>query len=282
VTLNDLNAGGYGGGDDTAANGSLLAVAAAAVQAARAVIADAAGFEPRVVSWKSHDIKLEMDHLCEEAIVRCIRAQCPGDWILSEEAGLLAGEGGRTWVIDPLDGTVNFAHGLPFYASSVACVQCQPEELSQRWEKDIVAAAVSLPATGETYLAARGAGATVNGRRLALRHLSDLSKALISLGTSVKDHGLPFALRMQELFAIEAQKVRSLGALAGELAYVAAGRLDALVMRGTNIWDFAGAALIVREAGGRVSAHELTPGRWLVVAANPGLFQIVNGMAGPP
>ena len=122
-----------------------------------------------------------------------------------------------------------------------------------------MAAAVSLPASGETYLAARGAGATLNGNRLSLRYLADLSKALISLGTSVKDHGLPFALRMQELFAIEAQKVRSLGALAGELAYVAAGRLDALVVRGTNLWDFAAAALLVREAGGRLSARELSP-----------------------
>ena len=271
-----------GGGNGRAAQEALLETAAAAVQAAGAAIAGAAGSEPRVISWKSHDIKLEMDRLCEEAIVRRIRASFPADPILSEETGLLAGEGPRTWVIDPLDGTVNFAHGLPFYASSVACVQCRPEELSERWEKEVVAAAVSLPASGETYLAARGAGATLNGNRLSLRHVADLSKALISLGTSVKDHGLPFALRMQELFATEAQKVRSLGALAGELAYVAAGRLDALVMRGTNLWDFAAAALLVREAGGSISTRELSPGRWLVVAANPGLFQIVNGMAGPP
>jgi myo-inositol-1(or 4)-monophosphatase len=267
----------HGGGEGTAAHEGPLATAAAAVQAAGAIIAEAAGREPRVISWKSHDMKLEMDRLCEEAIVRSIRASFPRDPILSEEAGLLAGDGERTWVIDPLDGTVNFAHGLPFYASSVACVQCRPEELSARWETEIVAAAVSLPASGETYLAARGAGATLNGNRLSLRYLADLSKALISVGTSVKDHGLPFALRMQELFATEAQKVRSLGALAGELAYVAAGRLDALVVRGTNLWDFAAAALLVRESG-----HELSPGRWLVVAANPGLFQIVNGMAGPP
>jgi myo-inositol-1(or 4)-monophosphatase len=260
----------------------LLETAAAAVQAAGAIITAGVGFEPRVLSWKSHDIKLETDRLCEEAIVQRIRARFPDDSILSEEAGLLAGGGDRTWVIDPLDGTVNFAHGLPFYATSVACVECRPEELSGHWEKQIVAAAVSLPASGETYLAGRGVGATINGRRLLLSYRADLSKALISLGTSVKDHGLPFALRMQELFATEAQKVRSLGALAAELAFVAAGRLDALVMRGTNLWDFAAAALIVREAGGRISAHELSPGRWLVVAANPGLFQIVNGMAGPP
>jgi myo-inositol-1(or 4)-monophosphatase len=283
VSMSDAKAGEMTrGGDGTAAHGWLLETAAAAVQAAGVIIADAAGFEPRVVSWKSHDMKIETDLRCEEAIVRCIRARCPNDSIFSEEAGLLAGEGDRTWVIDPLDGTVNFAHGLPFYASSVACVECRPEELAARWDKQIVAAAVVLPASGETYLAERGAGATMNGRRLSLHPFADLSKALVSLGTSVKDHGLPFALRMQELFATEAQKVRNLGALAGELAYVAAGRLDALVMRGTNLWDFAAAALIVREAGGRVSAHELSPGRWLVVAANPGLFPLVYGMAGPP
>jgi len=282
--LSDGKAGeiAHGGGEVTTAPGGLLETAAAAVQAAGAVISGAAGFEPRVLSWASHDIKLEMDRLCEEAIVRSIRACFPNDSILSEEAGLLAGEGDQTWVIDPLDGTVNFAHGLPFYASSVACVECRPEELSARWDTATVAAAVSLPASGETYLAGRGAGATLNGRRLALVDHADLSRALVSIGTSVKDHGLPFALRMQELFATEAQKVRSLGALAAELAYVAAGRLDALVVRGTNLWDFAASALIVREAGGRVSAHELSPGRWLVVAANPGLFQIVDGMAGPP
>jgi len=253
----------------------LLETAAEAVHAAEAVLETASGGEIKVLSWLSHDLKLEVDRLCESAVVEKIRDRFPEDSILTEESGLLPGTTDRTWVVDPLDGTVNFAHGLPFYAISVACASCRPQVLSACWANQVEAAALSLPPQGEMYLATRGGGATCNGIRLSLPPAVALGRALVCLGVSARDGGLPRSVRIFEALAQNAQKVRSLGALAGELACLAAGRLDALVQRGTNLWDFAGAALVVQEAGGRVQAEEFAPGRWQVVAGNPGLFDSI-------
>lgn len=256
----------------------LLETAADAVRAAEAVLETAAGGEIRVLSWMSHDLKLELDRLCESAMIERIREEYPADSILTEESGLLRGTSERTWVIDPLDGTVNFSHGLPFYAISIACASCRPEQLYRCWQTHAEAAVVSLPPHGETFRATRNGGATRNGNPLHLADRADLSKALVCLGVSVKDGALPFTLRVIEAFAGQAQKVRSLGALAGELAFLAAGRIDALVQKGTNIWDFLASGLLISEAGGRFEAAEFAPGRWKVVAGNPGLFDRVEAM----
>jgi myo-inositol-1(or 4)-monophosphatase len=257
---------------------SLLDAASDAIDSAEATLEIAAGGEIRVMSWLSHDVKLEIDRLCEEAAIERIQQQYPDDSILSEESGLIRGTTNRTWVVDPLDGTVNFSHCFPFYAISVACVSCSPEELRLFWRTNVEAAAICIPPLEETFCAVRDGGATLNGSPLALAPAYELDKALICLGMSAKDGALPFTLRMAETFAKRAQKMRNLGAIAGELAFLAAGRLDALVQRGTNLWDFIGAALIVREAGGKIDAEEFAPGRWQVVAGNPGLFAQIEDL----
>jgi myo-inositol-1(or 4)-monophosphatase len=243
-----------------------------AVHAAEAVLETALDGEIRVLSWLSHDLKLEVDRLCETAVVDSLRDQHPDDSILSEESGLLRGSSEGTWIVDPLDGTVNFAHGLPFYAISVAYSSCRPESLHALWQTHTEVAAISLPSQREMYLATRGGGATRNDVSLSLAPHAELERAMVCLGVSPKNGALPFSLRMVETLAGRAQKLRSLGAIAGELAFLAAGRFDALVQRGTNLWDFAAAALLVTEAGGRFEAEEFAPSRWQVVAANPGLF----------
>jgi myo-inositol-1(or 4)-monophosphatase len=257
---------------------ALMDTAADAVHAAEAVLETAAGGEIRVLSWMSHDLKLELDRLCEEAMIDRIRDQYPDDSILTEESGLFRGTTERTWVLDPLDGTVNYSHGLPFYAISAACASCRPEILHKSWKTHVEAAAVSLPPYRETFLATREGGATRNGVALRLAERGEMDKALVCLGVSVKDGALPFSLRMIEAFAASAQKIRSLGAIAGELACLAAGRIDALVQKGTNIWDFLAAGLLIMESGGRFEAEEFAPGRWQVVAGNQGLFDRVDAV----
>jgi myo-inositol-1(or 4)-monophosphatase len=256
----------------------LLEAAVDAVHAAEAVLETALAGEIRVLSWLSHDLKLEVDRLCETAVVDSLRDQHPDDSILCEESGLLRGSSDGTWIVDPLDGTVNFAHGLPFYAISVAYASCRPESLHALWQTHTEVAAISLPPQREMYLATRGGGAMRNDVPLSLPPQTELEKALVCLGVSPKNGALPFSLRMVEKLAGRAQKLRSLGAIAGELACLAAGRFDALVQRGTNLWDFAAAALLITEAGGRFEAEEFAPSRWQVVAANSGLFEGIQSL----
>lgn len=258
----------------------LLATAAGAARAAGALLASLPPGSPRVTARPDHDMKLDVDTMCEQAIVSAIRGSFPADSILAEEGGLLAASGGRTWVVDPLDGTVNYGHGLPLYCTSVACLSCRPDELSDRWSESLEVAAVLFPATGELYLAGRGAGATLNGEPLCLSADGTLAHALVCVGVRARDGDLPFCLRLVGSFAAEAQKVRSLGFAAGELAFLAAGRVDAVVVRGTSLWDFCAGALLVREAGGVVTASPVPPRGWLVTAARAGIHAEVSAIVG--
>lgn len=248
----------------------LLGTAEGAARAAAAILCASATGQARVIGRPDHDLKLDVDLACEEAIIAHIRDRHPSDSILSEEKGLLAAPGARTWVVDPLDGTVNFAHGLPLYCTSVACLSCRPDSLAAGWAESLEAAAVLFPATGELYLAARGEGATLDGVPLAATAVSSLDEALVSVAVRAKDGDLPFCLRLAGSFAAEAQKVRFLGFVAGELAMLAAGRLDAVVTRGANLWDISAGALIAREAGATVSASPCARG-WQLVAAAAGI-----------
>jgi myo-inositol-1(or 4)-monophosphatase len=261
---------------------ALVRAAEEAARAAGRVLAEREPGPARVTGLGAHDVKLDIDVLCERAITAVIRERFPGDSILSEEAGLAPGDGPRTWVVDPLDGTVNFWHGLPLYCVSVACLSCRPERLDEGWADALEAAAVLVPALGEMYLAGRDAGATLNGRPLALPSEGSLEHALVCVGIRARDGDLPYSLRMVATFAAEAQKVRSLGFAAGELAFLAAGRIDALVLRGTNLWDFCAGALLVREAGGILTAVPAPAHGWQVAASHAGIHDGVAALAGSP
>ena len=216
------------------------------------------------------DIVTEADREVETLIRHRLAAERPGDGFLGEESGAERGSTDITWVVDPIDGTVNYAYGIPAYAVSIAAVRGEPE--SSQWEA--LAGAVFGPATGEIFHAAQGGGAWLDERQLAVNAETSPAGALLATG-----FGYDPATHAGDLARVGrvmpmARDLRRIGAASLDLAYVAAGRFDGYFERGLQPWDHAAVALLVAEAGGRFTRVELDdhPGRPLFVAAGPGLF----------
>jgi myo-inositol-1(or 4)-monophosphatase len=214
------------------------------------------------VDYKSaKDVVTEADHLSEGLIIDAIRAAYPGDGIIAEESGDHAsGAGdaptagvGRAWVIDPLDGTINYANGIPFFCVSIALVEAgQP-----------VVGVVHDPMRGETFAAADGEPATLNGLPIEASVKDRLSDFVVSISLAgPAPSGRARAVR-------EAIRVsRSMGSAALALAYVANGRFDAFVQQGgLSSWDIAAAGLIAQRAGATVT--DLAGGPWFDVSRKP-------------
>ena len=181
------------------------------------------------------------DHAAEEAILLAIRAHDPGAAVLAEESSKgAAAQADRLWVVDPIDGTLNFSRGLPFYCVAIGYVE----------DGRVRAAAVHAPRTGETFAASSGGGATLNGVPIHVSRLERVSEAfaVTSLGFgSASKRGSRFT-------ALNATcaRLRILGAAALEISYLAAGRIDLFVHEFLSPWDIAAAGLIAREAGASV------------------------------
>ncbi|UNK70164.1 inositol monophosphatase family protein [Microbacterium sp. H1-D42] len=222
------------------------------------------------------DIVTEADREVEQLIRDRLRQERPADGFLGEESGAERGQSGLTWVVDPIDGTVNYAYGIPAYSVSIAVVEGEPEP--ERWQG--VAAAVCAPGLGELFTGARGEGAWHDGIRLAVTTETPAG-ALLGTGfgydPATHDGDLAMVRRVMPI----ARDLRRMGSAAIDLAYVAAGRLDGFFERGLNPWDFAAGAILVQEAGGAVSRLELDAQRPMVVAGGPSvhgrLREIISG-----
>jgi myo-inositol-1(or 4)-monophosphatase len=192
------------------------------------------------------DLVTEVDVTIERMFRELISARFPDHAILGEEFGGSASvPEGPCWVFDPIDGTTNFAHGLPIFCSSLAL------------EFDGVAeiAAVYDPTRRELFTAERGAGAFLNGQPIRVSSAASLIDAMLVTGFPYDVHTrLDEIIGLFRAFVGQARAVRRLGSAAIDLCYVAAGRMDGFWERDLNAWDIAGGALLVTEAGGRVTA----------------------------
>ena len=219
----------------------------AAQRAARGLKRDFGEIEQLQVSRKGPaDFVSTADLHAEKVLREELTKARPEFGLLGEEGSLREPDAtGRRWIIDPLDGTTNFLHGLPHFAVSIG--------LEQRGT--LVAGVVYDPVKDELFCAERGGGAFLNDRRLRVSGRSRLDEALIGTGMPFKGHG-DVELYLKELGWIlpEVAGLRRNGAAALDLAYVAAGRFDGFWERGLKSWDVAAGVLLVREAGGYVSA----------------------------
>lgn len=208
------------------------------------------------------DIVTEADREVEALIRDRLRAARAEDGFLGEESGAEVGTSGITWVVDPIDGTVNYAYGIPAYNVSIAAVRGEPDPES--WEA--LAAAVNAPALGEIFTAALGHGAWSDGARLSVTAETPAG-ALLGTGfgydPATHEGDLATVARVMPM----ARDVRRMGAAALDLAYVAAGRLDGYFERGLRPWDHAAGGLLVSEAGGVVSRTDVESPRPMLVAA---------------
>jgi myo-inositol-1(or 4)-monophosphatase len=186
----------------------------------------------------------EMDRRSEEHLIQAIRAQHPQHAILSEEAGWLPGEAGQPeWILDPLDGTTNYVHGLPYF-----CVA-----LALRHGSQLQAGMVYQPYTDELYWAERGRGAFMNGQPLHVSATPVLDDALLSTGfPSNLDRAADSNIEHFLALMPKTRAIRRMGSASLDLCNVAAGRLDGFWQPTLPVWDVAPGAIIIEEAGGRV------------------------------
>lgn len=197
-----------------------------------------------IESKQRNDFVSEIDRQAEETIIRALRKAYPDHGILAEESGYQEGKEDYEWVIDPLDGTTNYLHGFPQYAVSIAL------RYRQRLEQGVV----YDPFKDEMFSATRGAGATLNNRRIRVSNRVGLDGALLGTGIPFReDQAVEGYLKILRGFIGQPAGIRRAGSAALDLAYVAAGRLDGYWESGLRPWDIAAGALLVTEAGGLVS-----------------------------
>ncbi|MEU0571768.1 inositol monophosphatase family protein [Nonomuraea sp. NPDC005983] len=227
-----------------------------------------------VVETKSSptDVVTALDKASEELIRARILAARPGDAILGEEGGEARGDSGVRWVVDPIDGTVNFLYGLPDWAVSIAV------EVGGR----IVAGVVNVATRGEVFTAALGEGAWLGGQRLRCNTGVPLAQALVATGFGY----LPGRREVQgQVLASVLPRVRDIrrgGSCAIDICSVAAGRVDAYYERGVNYWDYAAAGLVAAEAGARIGGlHGRPSNSDLTLCAAPGLFEELHDLLAP-
>lgn len=221
-----------------------------------------------------NNLVTEADHAAEKAIIDIIKAEFPGHQILSEEVGELAQDSTYKWIIDPIDGTVNFAHGIP-----ICCVSIGIE-----FEGKMLMGAVYNPFINELYFAERGKGATLNGQPISVSKKDKVIKACMVTGfpyTYLDEPNGP--LQVFERFIRKGVPVRRLGSAAIDLCWVAAGRFDGFYEHKLQAWDSAAGFIIVEEAGGKVTnlkGDPFSPYQPGIIATNglihDELVQIVN------
>ena len=262
-------------------NDPILAVAIHAARRAAAVLVDAArDLKRRPAHAKDHaDIVSNADAEAENAMIATLRAAFPEHAIVGKEAGEIVsqiaggsrpGQDTLKWIVDPLDGTVNFRHGFPYYSVSLALTHGH----------DVTHAVVLDPVHDDLFTAIKGKGAQQNGTPIRTSTCVRLENALI--GTVFPARGSPgMAAYLPVLNALvpRCAGIRRAGACALDLAYVAAGRLDGFWETGLNAWNVAAGTLLVAEAGGRVG--DFAGGRDFlrtneVIAATPGVFSLLR------
>jgi len=235
-----------------------LAVAVQAARAAGKVMRDNWLKPKRVKLDDVHDIKLELDVRCQELIETILRAAFPEIPLLGEEgdSGDVTAE--YRWVVDPIDGTVNYFYGMPHAAVSIA--------LQHRGQS--VIGVIYGPFTDELWTTVRGQPTQLNGKIVRVSNRSKLEDAVIAMGFSKSRENLEKTLPHLNRLARRVKKIRIMGSAALELVYVASGRLDAYIERTINLWDVAAGQLLVENAGGEFYALPAPHGKLRMCADN--------------
>ena len=226
-------------------------VALDAARAAAQLVRERRRAAVEVAATKSSatDVVTEVDRASERLIREFILGRRPGDAFLGEEGDDIGGSSGVRWIVDPIDGTVNFLYGLPRYAVSVAA----------EVDGEVVAGVVINVPSGTEYVAALGTGSTRDGQSIRVRHAVPLTHRLLGTGFSyVIDARVRQAEALTRLLP-RVRDIRRIGSSALDVCHVAEGSFDGYLEEGVHPWDYAASVLIASEAGAR---HRLTPGRW--------------------
>ncbi len=227
---------------------TFLDTAISAARAAGALLRENFGHELNVNAFAAHDIKLELDERAQELITQIILAQFPDHAIFGEEGMGGKADGEFQWIVDPLDGTVNYFYSIPHFCVSVAVRRTGTEE--------ILAGVIYDPMREEMFTTEQGGASLLNGKQIAVSERPKLGDAMVSVGLSKLAQTIDLGMPLLQDMIHRVRKCRMMGSAALDLAYVANGRLDAYIEAGISLWDVAAGILLVRNAGGQVT---LTP-----------------------
>jgi myo-inositol-1(or 4)-monophosphatase len=207
-----------------------------------------------------HDIKLALDKESQHLITDILLGNRPGDALYGEEG--LAGnqQSPRQWIVDPIDGTVNFFYGIPHFCVSIAL----------RVAGEIVVGVIHDPMVGETWTVEKGGPALLNGRPIHASTRDTLDQSILFVGCGKDEEALHIGIQRFHKASLRARKIRMMGSAALGMAYIACGRLDAYIEDHISLWDIAAGLLLVTTAGGKVDLAEVAghPDVWSIVASN--------------
>ena len=235
----------------------------AAVEAARAAgeILRRNFQQPLVVnSSEAHDIKLEIDVRTQTLITELLLNKFPEHALYGEEGIVGDQESDHQWVVDPLDGTVNYFYGIPHFCVSIAL----------RFKGEIIVGVIYDPIREELWTAQKGGEAQLNGNPLRVSERADLAEAVVSVGLSKTGVTIAAGLPLLQDMVHRARKCRLLGSAALDMAYVACGRFDAYIEQGISLWDIAAGWILVEMAGGTVDMKPRTDmkDKYSIIASN--------------
>ena len=213
-----------------------------------------------VVQSFAHDVKLKLDFECQEIAEDIIRSRFPDHGILGEESVAPPTETKFLWIIDPIDGTVNFFHGLPLWCCSIAVQN----------EGKLIAGAVYAPVMEECYTACVGKPALCNEKQIAVSEIQRLDQAIISTGLHKNNKNLPESIKLFTRMAMKTQKLRVMGSSALDICHVASGKADGYYESSIYLWDVAAGSVIVKQAGGHSEILESYDGNRMRFMATNG------------
>ena len=244
----------------------MIYAAITAAQAAGERLRQAFGHHLHVNATYAHDIKLAADVECQELIYEILLSHFPKTRCIGEEGdsnnpGDPNAE--HEWIVDPIDGTMNLAMGIPHFCVSIAAREAAT--------KRIMLGVIYDPLRRELFTAERGSGTYLNGIRQKVSTRSKLSEAVLAVGFAKTQESIDHCLKLYQIYGSSARKLRAMGSAALDLAYVASGRLDAYIEQGVNLWDVAAGHVLVEEAGGVMEVEEKKDGS-LRICASSGLI----------
>lgn len=241
-------------------NPSFLTTATAAARAAGALLREHFGAPLDVNEFHAHDIKLDLDVRAQQLITDQLLAAFPDHAIYGEEGIAGNQSSDHQWIVDPIDGTVNYFYSIPHFCISIAL----------RVAGEIVVGVIYDPQRDELWAVEKGSPATMNGKPIHVSTRTKLSDAVLSVGFSKTATTIAAGLPLLEKYVKRARKCRLMGSAALDLAYVACGRLDAYIEQSVSLWDVAAGKILVESAGGSFEMTERTdtPGKISVIASS--------------
>jgi len=208
----------------------------------------------------AHDIKLEVDVLAQNLIGEMLLGRFPEHALYGEEGIVGDQESDYQWVVDPLDGTVNYFYGIPHFCVSIAL----------RRQREIILGVIFDPMRDELWTTEKGQAALLNGKEIHVSARAALAEAVLSVGLSKTTATIEAGFPLLEKMVHRARKCRLLGSAALDMAYVACGRLDAYIEQGISLWDIAAGWILVENAGGKVELQPRrdAPNKFSIVASS--------------